>query len=89
MSKQQPQTTRASSTHAIRSPKEPIASIDASLCVACGFCVQNCPAVFSVEQSHHIKGGPIPPNALEDATDAMMLCPAGAIAIHEKCQGLP
>ena len=81
MSKQKPQPTRASSTFVTHSKKEPIASVDPSLCVACGFCVQNCPAVFSMNQNHHIKGGPIPQSALEDATDAMMLCPAGAIAV--------
>ncbi|WP_294159293.1 ferredoxin [uncultured Selenomonas sp.] len=59
------------------------ANIDKSLCVACGMCADVCPSVFRMGSDGFAEA--IVACSMEffdDAWDAAMDCPAGAITIH-------
>ncbi len=60
------------------------AIVDADACVGCELCVENCRAVFKMNDGiAEVITDPVPPEAETDCQDAADGCPVQAIAIEE------
>lgn len=59
------------------------ATVDKSLCVACGMCAGACPMVFRMGTDGRAEAfADIPMEFFDDAQDIAMDCPVGAIRIE-------
>ena len=64
-----------------------IVAIDNSICIFCGVCVRETPAVFSRDEDGRIivrGSGEVEPQVMDDLLETMEDCPVGAIYLTEK-----
>jgi ferredoxin len=60
------------------------ATVDKSLCMGCGICVDICPEVFEMDGDKAVaKVDPVPVGVEDKCRDAAQNCPAEAIKINE------
>jgi ferredoxin len=61
------------------------ATVDKSLCLGCGVCVEVCPEVFEIgdDNTAQAKTTPVPAGAEESCRDAADQCPESAIKIED------
>ncbi len=61
------------------------ASVDRTLCVGCGLCIELCPAVFAraEDRTAFVQLQAVPPEATRCCQEAAAACPVDAIAVSE------
>jgi ferredoxin len=62
------------------------ATVDKSLCVGCGVCVDICPEVFEMDDDEGVaiaKINPVPPEVADSCREAADQCPQTGIQIDE------